>query len=187
MAHDDEFMRTSDAFSWYQESDPATRATIVAVVWLDRAPDLERLVERVGAASKLVPRLRQRVVEPPARIAVGRGCCWPNLSWATAAFTHRPGGFTRPRCVCPFSAQLVGKTGQPRRRRSIRRSWHGCVCASYREPVLILCVGSAWAAPTSAVTARVCPEAGPNDRQWRRRLPSDVEAQIRRLHQARGK
>jgi len=72
MATQDEFMRASDAFSWYQESDPAMRATIVGVVWLDRSPDWARLVARMEAASRLVPRLRQRVVELPVRIAVPR-------------------------------------------------------------------------------------------------------------------
>jgi diacylglycerol O-acyltransferase / wax synthase len=72
MTAHDEFMRASDAFSWYQEADPAMRATIVAVVWLDRAPDWERLATRVESATRLVPRLRQRVTEPPARIAVPR-------------------------------------------------------------------------------------------------------------------
>ncbi|MFL6126414.1 wax ester/triacylglycerol synthase domain-containing protein [Actinophytocola sp.] len=72
MTAQDEFMRASDAFSWYQESDPAMRATIVAVAWLDRSPDWARLSARVKAATRLVPRLRQRVTEPPARIAVPR-------------------------------------------------------------------------------------------------------------------
>lgn len=88
-----EFMRASDAFSWYQEADPAMRATIVSIVWLDRSPDWERLVERVEAATRLVPRLRQRVAEPPLRIAVPR---WEtdnafDLSWhlrRTTADTH---------------------------------------------------------------------------------------------------
>lgn len=72
MTTQNEFMRASDAFSWYQESDPAMRATIVSVVWLARTPDWERLVARVEAGTRLVPRLRQRVTEPPARIAVPR-------------------------------------------------------------------------------------------------------------------
>ncbi|HEY7596141.1 MAG TPA: wax ester/triacylglycerol synthase domain-containing protein [Actinophytocola sp.] len=66
------FMGASDAFSWYQEADPALRATIVAVVWLNRVPDWERLARRVDAATRLVPRLRQRVTELPARLSVPR-------------------------------------------------------------------------------------------------------------------
>lgn len=68
----DSFMRASDAFSWYQEADPALRATIVAVVWLDRVPDWERLARRVEAGTRLVARLRQRVADPPTRISVPR-------------------------------------------------------------------------------------------------------------------
>src|SRR4051812_43362019 len=66
------FMRVSDAFSWYQEADPALRATIVAVVWLDRVPDWDRLARRVDASTRLVARLRQRVSEAPVRISVPR-------------------------------------------------------------------------------------------------------------------
>lgn len=72
MTAQDEFMRASDAFSWYQEADPAMRATIVAVVWLDRTPEWDRLAARVESTTRMVPRLRQRVAEPPARIAVPR-------------------------------------------------------------------------------------------------------------------
>ena len=72
MTTTNEFMRASDAFSWYQEADPAMRATIVVVVWLERSPAWARLVERVESATRLVPRLRQRVTEPPMRIAVPR-------------------------------------------------------------------------------------------------------------------
>ena len=66
------FMRASDAFSWYQEKDPALRATIVAVMWLDRPPDWDRLTRRVDASTRLVPRLRQVVADAPARISVPR-------------------------------------------------------------------------------------------------------------------
>jgi diacylglycerol O-acyltransferase / wax synthase len=72
MSTQDEFMRASDAFSWYQETDPAMRATIVAVAWLDSTPDRARLSARLEAGTRLVPRLRQRVVEPPAHLAVPR-------------------------------------------------------------------------------------------------------------------
>ena len=48
----DEFMRESDAFSWYLEGDPALRATIVAVAWFDRAPDWDRLVARLERATR---------------------------------------------------------------------------------------------------------------------------------------
>jgi diacylglycerol O-acyltransferase / wax synthase len=68
----DEFMRASDAFTWYQESDPLLRSTIVGIAWLDRTPDWDRLTGRVEAATRLIPRLRQRVEEPPAHVAAPR-------------------------------------------------------------------------------------------------------------------
>lgn len=91
MTAQDEFMRASDAFSWYQEADPAMRATIVVVVWLDRSPDWERLVTRVEASTRLVPRLRQRLTEPPAWIAVPRWVTDENfdLSWHLRSVTAR--------------------------------------------------------------------------------------------------
>ncbi|WP_436498325.1 wax ester/triacylglycerol synthase domain-containing protein [Actinokineospora sp. HUAS TT18] len=82
-AGDGEFMRSSDAFSWYQESDPALRSTIVGVAWLDRVPDWAALCAKVDAATRSIPRFRQRVEQPPARLAPPR---WAidgrfDLSW----------------------------------------------------------------------------------------------------------
>ena len=68
----DAFMRESDAFSWYMESDPALRATIVAVAWLDRSPDWAALFDRLERATRLVPIFRRRPVEPPGRLATPR-------------------------------------------------------------------------------------------------------------------
>lgn len=106
----DEFMRASDAFTWYQEADPLLRSTIVGIAWLDRTPDWDRLVSRVEAATRLVPRLRQRVEEPPARIAAPR---WViddefDLSWhlrrVAASASHTDGAVVR-------LARLAAMTG----------------------------------------------------------------------------
>ena len=59
------YMGASDAFSWYMERDPALRSTVVVVDWLDRAPDWDVLVDRIDRISRLMPSLRQRVVETP--------------------------------------------------------------------------------------------------------------------------
>lgn len=127
---DGEFMRASDAFSWYQEADPALRAIIVGVAWLDRRPDWETLRNRLEAASRLVPRFRQRVEEPPARLAPPRWVIDENfdLSWhlrrVEAPAPHTPGevlelarmeamtGFdrARPLWVCT----LVERVGRDR-------------------------------------------------------------------------
>jgi len=76
-------MRASDAFSWYMERDPALRSTVVVVAWLDRNPDWDLLVARLDRASRLIPSLRQRVVESPLAFAAPR---WTydrdfDLSW----------------------------------------------------------------------------------------------------------
>jgi diacylglycerol O-acyltransferase / wax synthase len=68
----DVFMRDTDAFSWYMERDPVLRSTVVAVAWLDSSPDWDALVARLDRVTRLIPMFRQRVVEPPARLATPR-------------------------------------------------------------------------------------------------------------------
>lgn len=77
------YMRASDAFSWYMERDPALRSTVVAAIWLDRAPDWDVLVARVDRISRFVPSLRQRVVESLFRLTAPRWTYDPDfdLSW----------------------------------------------------------------------------------------------------------
>ena len=77
------YMRASDAFSWYMERDPALRSTVVAVMWLDRAPDWDVLAARVDRISRLVPSLRQCVVESLFRLTAPRWTYDPHfdLSW----------------------------------------------------------------------------------------------------------
>ena len=65
-------MKPSDAVMWDIEKDPVLRSTITAVAMLDREPDWDRFVERIDRASRLIPRLRQRVVIPPLRLATPR-------------------------------------------------------------------------------------------------------------------
>lgn len=64
-----EYMRDSDAFSWYMERDPLLRSTIVSVVLLDEPPDMDVLTARGERASRLAPGFRHKVVEPPLRLA----------------------------------------------------------------------------------------------------------------------
>lgn len=59
-----EAMAATDTFSWNMERDPALRSTIVAVMWLEGSPDWEDLRQRVDRMSRVMPSLRQRVVEP---------------------------------------------------------------------------------------------------------------------------
>lgn len=58
-------MRAADALMWTIENDPVLRSTIAAVSLLDRSPDWDALRAAVQRAAAVVPRLHQRVVEPP--------------------------------------------------------------------------------------------------------------------------
>lgn len=60
----EEHMSDADALMWTIEKDPLLRSTIVAALLLDRAPDHRRLTERLERGSRLIPRMRQRVVSP---------------------------------------------------------------------------------------------------------------------------
>lgn len=62
----------SDAVMWNIEKDPVLRSTITAIAVLDSTPDWERLVQVVERASRVIPRLRQRVVVPPLRLGPAR-------------------------------------------------------------------------------------------------------------------
>ncbi len=68
----DVFMRDTDAFAWNMERDPTLRATIIGVAWMERSPDWDQLLEKVDRATRLIPMFRQRVVEPPGRLATPR-------------------------------------------------------------------------------------------------------------------
>ena len=83
MTRSDAHLRASDAFAWYMERDPALRSTVVSVMWLDRAPAWELLVDRVDRASRLAPGFRARLVVPPFRLATPRWTTDPDfdLSW----------------------------------------------------------------------------------------------------------
>lgn len=54
---------------WMLEADPALRPDLVCVTLLDTAPDEDRLRSKVAAAVADIPRMRQRVLAPPLRIA----------------------------------------------------------------------------------------------------------------------
>jgi WS/DGAT/MGAT family acyltransferase len=60
-----EFMRSSDAFTWSMESDPRLRSTVVTVLRLDRTPDWDDVRERFLRLSGDLPMFRQKVVASP--------------------------------------------------------------------------------------------------------------------------
>jgi WS/DGAT/MGAT family acyltransferase len=73
-------MSSSDAVLWDIERDPVLRSTITAVALLDRAPDWDRLTHRLEYASRVIPRLRQRAVEPRWRVHPPRWEIDPDFS-----------------------------------------------------------------------------------------------------------
>jgi len=77
------YMGATDAFSWHMERDPVLRPPIVVAVWLDRAPGWDALVARVDRITRLVPSLRQRVVDSPVPVIVPRWTYDPHfdLDW----------------------------------------------------------------------------------------------------------
>lgn len=72
-------MSDSDALMWSIEKDPILRSTITVVAVLDRAPDHEILLRRVDQGSRLIPRMRQRVVGNAYSIAPPRWEYDPNF------------------------------------------------------------------------------------------------------------
>ena len=72
-------MAPADAVMWDIERDPVLRSTITAVALLDRTPDWDRLRTRLDRASRMIPRLRQRVVVPPMRLGLPRWVVDPHF------------------------------------------------------------------------------------------------------------
>jgi diacylglycerol O-acyltransferase / wax synthase len=62
---DSDEMSAFETLMWRAEADPALRSTMVAFALLDSSPDWPRLVEAHDWATRMVPRFRKRVVEPP--------------------------------------------------------------------------------------------------------------------------
>ena len=54
-------MSDADALMWHIERDPQLRSTITTVWILDQMPDEPRLMSKIDRASRIVPRLRERV------------------------------------------------------------------------------------------------------------------------------
>ncbi len=59
--HFEHRMSDADALMWHIERDPQLRSTITTVWILDQEPDEARLMEKIDRASRVVPRLRERV------------------------------------------------------------------------------------------------------------------------------
>jgi diacylglycerol O-acyltransferase len=61
-------MGDTEALMWLAERDPALRSSFLSVTILDQIPDFARFSRRIANAVLEIPRLRQRVVDPPLGI-----------------------------------------------------------------------------------------------------------------------
>jgi diacylglycerol O-acyltransferase / wax synthase len=62
-------MSPSEAIMWAAEKDPALRSDFTNLTLLDAVPDVDRLRDKVEQALVSLPRLAERVVSPPLRLA----------------------------------------------------------------------------------------------------------------------
>src|SRR5690349_20892553 len=91
----DDRMSDSDALMWGIEKDPLLRSTIVAVAILDRAPDHDRLMERIHRSTLLIPRLRQHAVQSSLSAAPPKWVFDPNFDLSYhLRFLKAPGNGT---------------------------------------------------------------------------------------------
>ncbi|MDL5154397.1 wax ester/triacylglycerol synthase domain-containing protein [Actinomycetospora termitidis] len=116
-------MSPFETLMWRAEADPALRSTMVAVAALDSSPDWPRLVAAHDWATRMVPRFRKRVVEPPLglgtpvwaadpdfdldrhvrRVRVPEGTGWSGVLEAAEHLATTPFDRQRP----PWEALLV--------------------------------------------------------------------------------
>ena len=96
-------MSPFEALMWRAESDPRLRAPMTLVDLLDEAPDWDRLVAAHDWGTRLVPRARQRVVDPPHR-------CGRSTPTSSSITTSAAPGSRR-------LARSPGSSRSPRRRR----------------------------------------------------------------------
>src|SRR6186997_2447091 len=108
-------MSDSDALMWTIEKDPLLRSTITAVSLLDGAVDRQRFTDKVDRASRIVPRLRQRVVGNPYSLAPPRWEVDPNFDLGYHLRIVNAGGAGDLQQVLDL-AQWVGMQGFDRAR-----------------------------------------------------------------------
>ncbi|MDT7745506.1 MAG: diacylglycerol O-acyltransferase / wax synthase [Actinomycetota bacterium] len=116
-------MSPFETMMWRAEADPALRSTMVALALLDTAPDWPRLVAAHDWATRMVPRFRDRVVEPPLglgtpvwapdpdfdlsrhlhRFSLAEGDGWPEVLAAAERLAASPFDRHRP----PWEALLI--------------------------------------------------------------------------------
>ncbi len=85
-----ERMGAFDAVMWNVEEDPVLRSVIVAMMVLDKAPDIDAAQDRIERMTLAVPKLRQRVIGNPVSLVPPRWEVDPNfdltyhLRWVAA-------------------------------------------------------------------------------------------------------
>ncbi len=65
-------MSDAEALMWRAEKDPFLTSTFANITILDRAPNFDAFVARMDRASRIIPRLRQRVQPAPASLGPPR-------------------------------------------------------------------------------------------------------------------
>ncbi|MEU4804915.1 wax ester/triacylglycerol synthase domain-containing protein [Actinosynnema sp. NPDC023587] len=80
-------MNALETLFWRAENHPGMRSNVVGVFVLDRCPDWARLVRRHEWSTRIVPRLRLRVLEPPLRL--GRPFWVPDETFDVRNHVHR--------------------------------------------------------------------------------------------------
>jgi diacylglycerol O-acyltransferase / wax synthase len=85
-------MSDSDALMWFIENDAALRSTITTLTLLDRAPAHAGLLEKAEQATRVVPRLRERVAANPFSIAPPRWEVDPDFDLAFHVRFERAAG-----------------------------------------------------------------------------------------------
>lgn len=108
-------MSDSDALMWTIEKDPLLRSTITAVSLLDGPVDGARFRAKVDHASRVIPRLRQRVVGNPFSLAPPRWEVDPNFDLGYHLRSLHAGGDGDEARVLEL-AQWVGMQGFDRAR-----------------------------------------------------------------------
>ncbi len=108
-------MSDSDALMWTIEKDPLLRSTITAVSLLDGAVDTARFTQKVDHATRVIPRLRQRVVGNPFSLAPPRWEVDPNFDLHYHLRTLHLGGEGSERQLLDL-AEWVGMQGFDRAR-----------------------------------------------------------------------
>ncbi|MEV0675201.1 wax ester/triacylglycerol synthase domain-containing protein [Actinosynnema sp. NPDC050436] len=80
-------MNALETLFWRAENYPGMRSNMVGAFVLDRCPDWDRFVARHEWGTRIVPRLRHRVLEPPLRL--GRPFWVPDQTFDVRNHVHR--------------------------------------------------------------------------------------------------